>query len=206
LLWLILSPLPAALTRDLLQATRIMNFSIPLCYFTALGIISTLNYFNKNKVFYQIIKLLIFVFYFLSFIYYGDLYLNHMVKKSPQAWLYGYKEAMEYSLKDGSNRTNYFTDFYGQPYIYYLFYSRYSPQIYQKQDRLITTSLDTGKVHQIDNYIFENPNYNYLLLQSSHVSGVFAYDDTVVQGINRNLLTPLSPINNISTFYGYKNP
>jgi len=205
-LWLLIAPIPAALTRDEIQATRIMSFSLPLCYFAALGLNSTLIYFKKNKFFSFTIQLLIFLSYLFSFVYYADLYFNHMVKKSPQAWLYGYSEAMTYSIENGKNRLNYFTDFYGQPYIYYLFYTRYSPQKYQSQDKLITSSLDTGKVHQIDNFIFENPNYNHLLLQSSHVLGVFSYDDTVVQGIDRNNLTPLSPINNTSTFYGYKNP
>ncbi|MFA5025930.1 MAG: phospholipid carrier-dependent glycosyltransferase [Candidatus Shapirobacteria bacterium] len=205
LLWFILAPIPAALTRDEIQATRIMNFSVPLCYFTALGIISTINYFKKNKFFSPYIQLFIFLSYLISFIYYADLYFNHLVKKSPQAWLYGYQQAMQYAINSDTNSLNYFTDFYGQPYIYYLFYSRYSPEKYQLQDRLLTTTPDTGKVHQIDNFIFENPNYNHLLLQKTPVLGVFSYDDTIIQGIDRTQLTPLSPINNTSTFYGYKN-
>lgn len=205
-LWLIIAPIPASLTRDDIQATRIMNFSIPLCYFAALGIISTLKLLKKNKFFYLSIKLFIFLSYLLSFISYLDLYHFHMIKKSPQAWLYGYKEAINYALASNDKETlNYFTDFYGQPYIYYLFYSHYSPQQYQLENHFSTDTIDTGKVHQVDNYIFENPNYNHLLLQKNRVLGVFSYDETIVQGIDRQKLTPLSPINSISTFYGYKN-
>ena len=36
--WLLLAPIPAALTRDIVQAVRSMSFSIPLIYFISLGI------------------------------------------------------------------------------------------------------------------------------------------------------------------------
>jgi len=58
LLWLLLAPIPAALTRDSVQATRIMSFSLPLCYFSALGIVSTLNYFKKINFSIQLLNYL----------------------------------------------------------------------------------------------------------------------------------------------------
>lgn len=205
-LWLILAPIPAALTRDSVQATRIMSFSLPLCYFAALGIVSTLKYFKKNNFLYLSIKLLIFFAYIFSFVYYSDLYFNHMVKKSPQEWLFGYQQAIDYVIENGQNRVVYFTPFYGQPYIYYLFYNQYSPQKYQAQANLNTSGVDTGTVSKIDNINFETPVFSNLQLQSNHVLAVFSYDDAVRQGIDLKKLTPLSSINNTSTFYGYKNP
>ena len=206
LLWLLLAPIPAALTRDSLSAVRAMSLSIPLCYFSALGIINTLNILNKNKFFYLTISLFIFLSYLLSFIYYTDLYHNHMIKKSPQDWLYGYKEAVEYVLANQKNHEIYFTNFYGQAYIYYLFYSQYPPQNYQEQANLTLNGVDTGVVSKIDNINFETPNFSHIQLLSSNTLAVFSYDDAIRQGIDLKLLTPLSPINNTSTFYGYKNP
>jgi len=206
LLWLLLAPIPSALTRDSLSAVRAMPLSIPLGYFSALGIVSTLNYFKKNKFLYSTIKLLISLSYFLSFIYYADLYFNHMVKKSPQDWLYGYKEAVDYVIKNGAGHEVYFTNFYGQAYIYYLFYSQYPPEKYQLQANLKVEGVDTGVVSKIDNINFETPNYSYLQLQSRPTLAIFSYDDAIRQGIDLKKLTPLSPINNISTFYAYKNP
>lgn len=205
-LWLLLAPIPAALTRDSVQATRIMSFSIPLCYFVALGIITTLNYFNKNKFLHLSLKLLIFLSYLLSFIYYLDLYHHHLIKKNPQDLLFGYQQAMDYVIKNADNRSVYFTPFYGQAYIYYLFYSKYDPHSYQSKANLQSSSVDTGVVTKLDNINFETPNFNYLQLQSKPILAVFSYDDAVRQGIDLKLLTPLSPINNSSTFYGYKNP
>lgn len=200
ILWLLLSPIPAALTRDEIQATRIMNFSLPLCYFTALGL---KGFFEKYT--HYIFKILMFGIYFVSLYYYLDLYFVHMVKKSPESWLYGYKESMYYAINNGQNSLNYFSDYYGQPYIYYLFYSQYPPQKYQSVNHLSSDTVDTGKVHQIDNYIFENPNFNYLLLQSRPILGVFSSVDVATQNIDKSMLSPLSPVNSFSTFYGYKN-
>lgn len=205
-LWLILAPLPAALTRDLLQATRVMNFSIPLCYFAALGLvyfIKWLQKFGKLKIF---IYILVTVSYLFSFIYYLDLYFVHMVKKSPQAWLYGYQEAFNYVIKNGQNHDIYFTPFYGQPYIYYLFYTKYPPQKYQSQANLISNSVDTGSVLKIDNITFDTPDIKFMQQQSRPVLAVYPYDEIVRQAADLSKLTPLSPINNTSTFYGYKNP
>ena len=129
-----------------------------------------------------------------------------MVKKSPQDWLYGYKETCEYVIENGTNHDVYFTNFYGQAYIYYLFYSKYPPQDYQSQANLTLNGVDTGVVSKIDNINFETPNFSHLQLQSRPILAVFSYDDAIRQGIDLNLLTPLSPINNTSTFYGYKNP
>jgi 4-amino-4-deoxy-L-arabinose transferase-like glycosyltransferase len=200
-LWLLLAPLPSALTNDLVYATRAMSLSIPLCYFAGLGIKALTN---KYKSIY--IKTLILIAYSFSFFYYMDLYHNHMLKHKPEDWSYGIEQAVDYVNKFGENRSIYFTPFYSQPYIYYLFYNQYSPQRYQSQANLITSGQDIGYIKTIDNIIFETPNFSFLQLQSRPMLAIFSYDDAIRQGIDLSLLTPLSPINNISTFYGYKNP
>jgi hypothetical protein len=199
--WLLLAPIPAALTEDTIHATRAMSFSLPLCYFAALGLSFVFSKF-KNLLFISII----FICYSLSLFYYLDLYYNHMLKKKPQDWNYGYQSAVEYVTKYGQNKIVYFTPFYSQPYIYYLFYNQYEPQKYQAQANLINNGHDIGSVEKIDNIIFETPNFNYLKTLKQPTLAIFSYDDAVRQGIDLNKLTPLSPINNISTFYAYKNP
>lgn len=193
--WLLLAPLPAALTRDSIQPVRDMSFSIPLVFFIASGLTLV-----KNKFF-----ILVTSFSFLvSFIYYGDLLLNHFVKYKPSEHLFGYEQAVNYLITNSANKSDiYFTDFYGQPYIYYLFYSKYDPASYQKQSKLVLNGLDTGKITQIDNIKFEAPNFASLKNKSRQLM-IFSYDDVVRQGIDFKQLTPLSPINNISTFYAYQ--
>jgi 4-amino-4-deoxy-L-arabinose transferase-like glycosyltransferase len=205
LLWLLLAPIPAALTRDSVQSTRAMSFSIPLVYFIALGI-----YFFIDKYKSLVILSLLIAVYGASFIYYSDLYLNHMVKKSPIDFLYGYKEATEFVIKNQSKYNEIvFTDYYGQPYIYYLFYSKYRPQDYQKQALLIENiSGDTGKIEKIDNIRFRSNNFEYVL-DHPKTLGIFSYEEIVRQGLDKSKyfskFIPLSPINNISTFYAFEN-
>ncbi len=201
LLWLLLAPIPSALTRDSLSAVRAMSLSLPLVFFISQGV-----YYLIKKYSGFIVYSLILTAYLLSFIYYSDLYFNHLVKKSPTDYLYGYHQAINYLVNHQSSFQNiYFTQFYGQPYIYYLFYTSYPPSQYQSQAKLISSSVDTGQINQIDNIRFTEPNFAQL---SSHPSslGIFNYDEVVRQNIDLRFLTPLSPINNISTFYAYQNP
>jgi len=205
LLWLLVAPIPAALTRDTVSAVRSMSVSVPLIYFISLGI-----YFIVDKYKNIFLKCLIFGAYLISFVYYGDLYLNHMVKKSPDDFLYGYQQSMEYLIKNKNKYSQIvMSDFYGQAYIYYLFYSQYPPQKYQQQAKLTENSSgDTGKVEQIDNIKFTTPDFNLIKTQPNTLA-IFNYNEIYRQDINKSTnfknFLPLSPINNISTFYAYQN-
>jgi len=204
LFWLLVAPIPAALTRDTIQAVRSMSFSIPLIYFAALGIYFFTEKFKNIFVYFLIIGA-----YLISFIYYGDLYLNHMVKKSPSDFLYGYKETMNF-VNEYQNQFDqvYITDFYGQPYIFYLFYSKYDPIKYQSQAKL-TESLsgDTGKIEQIDKFKFGSVQFEYVKNLPKTLS-IFSLDEIYRQGIDKKEdfknFIPLSPINGMSTFYAYQ--
>jgi len=196
-LWLLIGPIPAALTRDIIQPVRTLSLSVPLMYFVALGIYN----FIKNK--HIIITYLLFTIYLLSLVYYFDLYYNHMVKTKPDHWLYGYQAAMQYVISNQTDKTVTFTDFYGQPYIYYLFYSKYNPIKYQQQSNLVSDSIDTGKILKIDNVFFKTPDYQFLRNQPNQLF-ILSYDDVLRQNIDLKSLTPLSPINGHSSFYAYE--
>lgn len=210
LLWLITAPIPAALTRDSVQAVRTMSFSIPLIYFAALGIYHITALFHKYRLSRFAFYLLLVTSYFLSFFYYSDLYHNHLVKKSPNEWLYGYQQAAQYVIENQSKYNQiFFTNFYGQPYIYYLFYSQYPPQHYQSQSDLIANSQgDVGTVDQIDNIRFTSVSLSDIQ-KTPHSLGIFSYDEILRQGIDKTPIfsqfIPLSPINDHSTFYAYQN-
>lgn len=203
-LWLLIAPIPSALTRDSVQSVRSMSLSIPLAYFTSYGIFYVLDKF-KNL----LLKIFIVIIYLLSFVYYGDLYLNHMVINRPIDFLYGYKNAIEYVSKYKQNfKDIYITDYYGQPYIYYLFYTKYPPEKYQKQAKLEDANLDTGKVKTIDNVHFQTSHFDFIKDHRGTI-GIFSQEEIYRQGIDKKpeyeQLKPISPIGNISTFYTYEN-
>jgi len=211
LIWLFIAPIPAALTRDSVQSVRSMSFSLPLIYFASLGISQTYKFIETKKIKFLnfLVGFLIFFSYLISFFYYSELYLNHLVKKSPNENLYGYKQAMNYLITNQNSYQNIiFTNFYGQPYIYYLFYSKYSPSKYQSQAFLTENiSGDTGQINQIDNIRFDSPNFNSIK-ETPNTLAIFSYDEILRQGIDQtpdfSEFIPLSPINNISTFYAYQ--
>ncbi len=205
LLWLLVAPFPSALTRDSVQSVRAMSFSVPLIYFISYGI-----FFVLNKYRHLFVKLFIVFIYLISFVYYGDLYLNHMVIKSPVDFLYGYKNAIDYvSTHQKKFKDIYITDYYGQPYIYYLFYKKYPPSLYQKQAKLEDQNLDTGKVKTIDNIHFQTAHFDFLK-DHKGTMGIFAQEEIYRQDVDKknefSQLTPISQIGNISTFYAYENP
>lgn len=205
ILWLLVSPIPAALTRDSIQSVRAMSFSVPLVYFISLGLFA---FFEKFKS--KLVLLAILVAYLASFIYYGDLYLNHMVKKAPYDFLFGYQQAVEFTLKNQDKYQNIvFSDYYGQPYIFYLFFSQYSPEIYQQKANLSGDSLDTGKVESLNNIQFKTPDFQ-VIKNTPGTLAIFSQEEIYRQEINKKdefkNFIPLSPISNISTFYAYENP
>ncbi len=209
LLWLIFAPIPAALTRDSVQSVRAMSLSIPLMYFTALGIFQIYSLLKQ-----RLLKLLFIIatssIYLISFAYYSDLYYNHTVIRSPHDYLYGYTQAMQYFIDNLDSYDNvYFTNFYGQPYIYYLFLSQYPPKDYQQTASLIENNQgDTGTVENIGRIKFQAPNFDSLKDKPSTLV-IYSNDEILRQGLNNrpefSKFIPLSQIGQISTFYAYHN-
>jgi hypothetical protein len=119
-----------------------------------------------------------------------------MTKTHPAEWLLGYKEATQYIVKNQAKYKNiYMTDFYGQPYIYYLFYSEYPPQNYQKQAKLISTSVDSGSIGKIDNIKFAPVVWPI----PQNTLSVFSYDEIVRQNLDfKNFIR-------FGNFYIYEN-
>lgn len=205
LIWLLVAPVPSALTRDSVQSVRAMSLSIPLIYFISLGIYAFFQKFHS-----KMLKIALVFIYFISFAYYSDLYLNHMVAKNPIDFLYGYKQAINYVIQNQNRYKDiYVTDYYGQPYIFYLFYSQYSPSKYQQQANLEESSLDTGKVKTINNIRFETAQFNFIK-DHPGTMGIFSQEEIYRQGVDKNpefsKFIPLSKTGNISTFYAYENP
>jgi hypothetical protein len=207
-LWLLVAPIPAALSRDSVSSVRAMSFSIPLIYFISLGIYSTLKRYN-----YKFLYILVFIGYLLSFTYYLDLYYNHMVVKSPNDFLYGYRQLVSYVNNNKEKYQKiYITNYLNQPYIYYLFYSKYDPAKYQQQNSFTENDRgDVGKVNNINNIFFYVPNWNGLKDKEKTLA-IYSNQELILEEIenksnfNKNEFLPLSPINNISTFYAYIRP
>ena len=159
-LWLVLAPLPAAFSRDQVQAIRALNLSIPLVLVMSLGLLSIFDSINSLSVkrlrvgYYG----LVIIGYLVSFIYFLDAYFIHLPVHNAPYWFYGYKQVIEEVTPiQGRYKEIIFKQSYNQPYIYFLFYQKYDPGKYQRQAKL-TESLygDVGLVERLDNITFSN--------------------------------------------------
>jgi 4-amino-4-deoxy-L-arabinose transferase-like glycosyltransferase len=143
LLWLILSPLPAVLSRDQVHAIRAFNMAIPLVVILGMG-------YSKISKWYFGVTLL-------ALIYFIDSYFIHLPKHSSNLWEYGYKQIVETVTPI---QTNYETvkvqRSFSQPYIYFLFYQKYDPAKYQASSNWIHSEsvVDVGYVTKLDNIEF----------------------------------------------------
>lgn len=137
LLWLLISPLPAALTRDPYQVVRSITM-IPAVFLTiGLGFQLIYNWLKSSwmkKTFIGMILIstLAFLFYFLyAFIY-------TYPKQYSQSWQYGYKQVASYLQQNqGQYSQIYITKRYGEPHEFLLFYNQIDPAQYKSDPNLV---------------------------------------------------------------------
>ncbi|MFA7301121.1 MAG: glycosyltransferase family 39 protein [Candidatus Shapirobacteria bacterium] len=145
---LVTSPLASSLTFQAPSALRALPLVIPLSILTALGIhqISKLKY-------------LIYVCYIFSIIYFCNTYFIHAPIRYAFAWNRGFSDIVPLVENQKNNYQNiYFTNQYDQPYILYLFFSKYDPTTIQKQIKLtLPDKFGFSTVKQIDNINFDIP-------------------------------------------------
>lgn len=141
LVWLLLAPLPAAFSRDLVSGVRSLPMVIPLVIISGIGL---------SKIPRYIFLFIFFVIYFL------DLYFVHSPFYFSQYWLTPYKHAIELVNNNISsfNRVV-FTNTLGQPYIFVLFYNQVDPGIFWTRSQRIDNPVgDVGEVNNFDKYAF----------------------------------------------------
>lgn len=143
---LLISPIPGSLTLAEYSPVRSLFMIIPLAIISGLGmsvIVTNLKYYT----------LLVALPYLLITVYCFDLYYKHSQAVFATEFNFGYKQAMQV-LKENPASKVIFTDVFGQPYIYYLFYTKYDPKTYQEKSHFTSGGLDVGKVGQVGNVEF----------------------------------------------------
>ncbi len=157
-LWLVLAPLPAVFSRDLISTLRALNMVIPWVILEAAGFYFLISLFKKlSKIIFITVLISVFLLFTFNFLIFLDRYFIHAPTEYSEYWLYGYREIYQkWSNKFSKYDKVVMTDQYGQPYIYYLFYTKYSPAKFQKQAKLDQPSVDVGTVRRIDNIEFRH--------------------------------------------------
>lgn len=125
LAWLLISPLPASLVVGAPNANRALFMLGSMILISALGA-STLVKLSKGrmKIVILVIILSIFTIQAFSFMRY---YFIAYPKKDPHDWVHGMKQVVEYTKENDDKYDQVFmTDIRSQPYIYFLYYLKYS--------------------------------------------------------------------------------
>jgi len=160
-LFLFISPIASSLTFQAPSALRALAMVIPLTILIACGIYQFIIFVSKLK-FKKILLVILIALYTYSIAYYFDSYFLHYAKRYPFAWQYKFDELVPYLESQKNNYQNiYITNKYDQPYILFLFFSKYPPQQIQSQIKLTQPDkFGFSTVLGYDNYHFTKIDWN----------------------------------------------
>lgn len=157
-LWFLAVPIPASVTNDVPHAVRTINFLPIFSIFTAAGIVASYKYISeiKSKMLNHRIKYFFYVvfcaLFMFNFIYFMNQYFVQLNYFDASEWQYGYQQAINYVLQT-ENGVNQIVVSDNQPldksYIFFLFYTKFPPQDYQKLNN------KNGDVHKFGKFIFK---------------------------------------------------
>lgn len=163
LFWLLISPVPAALTFQSPHALRSQNMVIPLTMLIAYGIIvfvDGVRSMAKTPLF-ELVVLILTLGITWDLTRYLHAYYSHMAKEYNSSSQYAVKELVEYTQGKQQFSNVVVTDKYDQPYILFLFYLKYPPRDFQK-DHVITPRDQYGfsTVRSFGRYRFYSVNWD----------------------------------------------
>jgi len=154
--WLLIAPIPGAITRDAPHSLRTIFLAIPLLFSAVMGIKWSKD-FLPAKIFQPMAILVVLVLLGSTSVFWQN-YAGDYRKDYSWSWQYGYKEALEFvkAHQDDYERIV-FSKIYGEPHEFLLFYLRYDPHKYQSDPNLIRyQQSDWFWVDKFDKYQFIN--------------------------------------------------
>lgn len=135
-IWLIVGIIPAGFARETPHALRIESSLPTFQIITAIGLYYFAIYllkFKNKKIGMGSLYILAFIVLF-NFVYFAQNYFFHYAREFSGEWQYGYKESISYVSSVKNQYSNiYITESLGRPYIYYLFYQKYSPSSFRRE-------------------------------------------------------------------------
>ena len=140
LLWFLATPIPASVTNDVPHAVRTLNFLPTFQIFTAVGVLSTYFFIEKNKaiqkrnIFFKAsLYAIVLALISLNFMYYLNQYFVQQNYYTARYWQYGFKEMVEF-IEPIHGKYNKVvvasTRDFEQSYMFFLFYLKYDPATY----------------------------------------------------------------------------
>ncbi len=162
-IWFLIAPLPTAVTREAPHAVR-SELILPMFQiFTAIGIFKVFEIIKKESRWVWVPIILIAITTFMAnHAYYLHQYFVHTNFEVSSKWLYGRKEAVEFTQKYKDSYDKVIVSMQvDMPYIFWLFYTKYPPQQYLASGGTVSGGFEDGRNH-FDKYEFRNFDYNHL--------------------------------------------
>ena len=155
LVWFLIGPIPASITRDSPHTLRSLLIIPPLIFILSLGLSKFIDLFQSRK---PLIKILTVLILLVSFINFWKNYTGEYVKNYSWSWQYGYKQAADYIKNYGADYNKiYFSKKYGEPHEFVLFYMKYNPTKYLSDPNLVKYfRSDWYWVDSFDKFVFLN--------------------------------------------------
>lgn len=163
--WLLIAPVPSAVSIGAPHAVRTLNFLPMFQVFTALGAFTIFNFESRIKNQesrirnYILVGLVSFVF-ISNFVYYLNQYFVQQNYFTAPDWQYGYKDAVTYVQQHQQEYQNVIVSSHSpldQSYIFFLFYLKYPPAQYQRENAQKPLEAD----HTFSNYIFRSIDWQH---------------------------------------------
>jgi hypothetical protein len=166
-LWFLLAPVPASVTTDVPHAVRTLNFLPTFQVFIAVGAITLFIFLKKQQTILRYFFGILFLcFAFFNFLYYLNQYFVQQNYFYSENWQYGYKDIITF-VTTNQNRYEYvvISDVVpmDQSYIFYLFYTKYDPNLFQKNANRGTIDYSL----KLDKFTFKKIEWNKDSMQHS---------------------------------------
>jgi len=160
--WLLLAPIPSALTKDGgNHATRLFLMIPPLVALSALGLSKIIDWTKKVKA-TKLVLLLVSVLLAFNFSFYLFNYFKYYPKESWLYWHYGYKQAIGAVVKyQDDYDLILINNSYEPGLLRYLFWSKYPPQVFHqlfKGDKIKEDILPGFNGFKLENIYFVSTN------------------------------------------------
>lgn len=156
--WLVIGILPAATARETPHALRIESTLPTWQILVSLGLVSFFTWIRSKDLNLRISNLIIIGLIGIeavNFVYFQHGYWAHYPQEYAAEWQYGYKPAIDYlSLISNQYDQVWFTDALGRPYIYFLFYQKVDPKVFQAKAQIQREVYGFVNVSSLGNYNF----------------------------------------------------
>lgn len=152
--WLLISPIPASVTRDIPHAIRVLPMLIPLVIMTAAGMYAVYEKLGSHSALKYTFAFVMFLCGVFSAAHYFHQYDVHLPYERSKDWVYGRQQLVEYVEEHKDKYKNIvISTSLEWPHIFFLYYSKYDPAKYLAQGGTVSGGFAEERNHY-DSYQF----------------------------------------------------